>query len=81
MFEFLEDLCFREIELFSFRHISYFFFSVIVALFIFSVEFYTLVEGINKLRRFSFPQFTGFFSSSHNSIFTIFNHLISDLHE
>jgi hypothetical protein len=43
VFEFLEDLGFRESELLTFGHISYFFFGVVVTLFVFSVQFDALV--------------------------------------
>lgn len=43
MFEFLENLGFGEVELFSFGHVSYFFFGVIIGGFVFSVKFDTLI--------------------------------------
>lgn len=43
VFEFLENLGFREIELFSFGHIGNFFFGLLVTLSVISVESDTLV--------------------------------------
>lgn len=82
LIEFAKDLDLAEIKGFAFWHISYFFLSHFVNVFVLFVEFDTGGEQNDHLRWVFLPDIASFVSCSGDDfILTIFYHLVGDFYE